>query len=437
MTPSARSSSSTSDSCSLIVSIGRVQASPRAAGLARRRASFCSFHSRAISLGARGRRARRAALAASSSGRRPPSRVLPARRRPPPPCRFSSDWRSAGARGQPEPVRARRRAAGPSPSSRACSSTCCRQRTGPASSTLAVAHRPSAAAPPRRRRCPRARRPPSAGSAARRPPQPAPASSRASSARRPLAGEQELEHRREHRRSSRTPRRAGTPPCRGARRGGVACAPRVEPRRDEAPDLPEDDGRGEEDAAVEADLHQHVDLLDARGVDERAPPPGGSASSTGRIRKPKMGLAKTSDAAPSTSTAMTHLEQARAQLAEVLGQAHPCLDRLLLSHARSGSPSGRVGRPARLRRRRRARLDCRGAAAGAGAVAPGPAGAAEDGFAATTPSGGGNTEGYVGGRQLRAGLAGAGRGLDGLRRGAGARSAGLARSSAKTSWSIL
>ena len=50
---------------------------------------------------------------------------------------------------------------------------------------------------------------------------------------------------------------------------------------------------------------------------------GGSASSTGFIRKPKMGRAKTSAGRAEDEHRDDHPEQARPQLAEVLGEAHP------------------------------------------------------------------------------------------------------------------
>ena len=52
-------------------------------------------------------------------------------------------------------------------------------------------------------------------------------------------------------------------------------------------------------------------------------PSGGSAASTGCISTPKIGLAKTSDTPPSTSDRDEHLDEPRAQLAEVLQQRHP------------------------------------------------------------------------------------------------------------------
>jgi hypothetical protein len=103
-----------------------------------------------------------------------------------------------------------------------------------------------------------------------------------------------------------------------------------------------------------------------------------------------MGRREHQAGAPSTQHRDDHPEQARAQLAEVLGEAHPVPGVGSSSAMRGGLALGARGDT---------RLGCGAlagsvdAGAGGGGGGSRPRGASEDGFAATTPSGGGNTEG--------------------------------------------
>ena len=117
---------------------------------------------------------------------------------------------------------------------------------------------------------------------------------------------------------------------------------------------------------------------------------GGSASSTGFIRKPKMGRANASPATPSTSTAMTTRSRRERSSPRCSARLIRAWSGSLLSHAGGLALRACAGPPARLRQAAAGSVD---AGAEPARVAPGPSGAAEDGRAATTPSGGGKTEG--------------------------------------------
>ena len=100
--------------------------------------------------------------------------------------------------------------------------------------------------------------------------------------------------------------------------------------------------------------------------------PGGSASSTGRIRKAKIGRAKTSPAAPSTSTAITERSSRE--------RSSPrCSERLIRAWGAVPPQPCALGSPS--------------VADGWSGASPLAAVATAGGIEATTPSGGGKTEG--------------------------------------------
>src|SRR5262249_62126328 len=98
----------------------------------------------------------------------------------------------------------------------------------------------------------------------------------------------------------------------------------VEARRDEGPDLPEDDWGGEEDAGVETHFHQNVQLFDSGGVDQRLTA-GRQSSKHRRHQQPKNGLGEDERGKPEDEDGDRGLGETRSQLRLVLEKDDPQL----------------------------------------------------------------------------------------------------------------